>query len=99
MVSQVPFQLSGRYAEHNRWEVLDGPSDSRVTGSQIIEDEGLLGQWADKVVLITGVSSGIGVETVRVLASTGATIFGTGPNTGEVCLIHEKKLHTPGIEQ
>ncbi|CDM27662.1 hypothetical protein DTO013E5_2671 [Penicillium roqueforti] len=80
MVSQVPFQLSGRYAEHNRWEVLDGPGDSRVTGSQIIEDEGLVGQWADKVVLITGVSSGIGVETVRVLASTGATIFGTARN-------------------
>jgi len=80
MVSQVPFQLSGRYAEHNRWEVLDGPGDSRTTGSQIIEDEDLVGQWAEKVVLITGVSSGIGVETVRVLASTGATIFGTARN-------------------
>ncbi|CDM30347.1 hypothetical protein DTO013E5_9549 [Penicillium roqueforti] len=34
----------------------------------------------DKVVLVTGVSSGIGVETVRVLASTGATIFGTARN-------------------
>lgn len=80
MVSQVPFQLSGRYAEHNRWEVLNGPGDSRATGSQIIEDEGLVGQCAEKVVLITGVSSGIGVETVRVLASTGATIFGTARN-------------------
>ncbi|KAJ6190488.1 hypothetical protein N7519_000509 [Penicillium mononematosum] len=64
MVSRVPFQLSGRYAERNRWEVLNGPGDSRVTGSQIIEDEGLVDQWSDKVVLITGVSSGIGVETV-----------------------------------
>ncbi|PKY06030.1 short-chain dehydrogenase [Aspergillus campestris IBT 28561] len=80
MVSRVPFQLSGRYAEHNRWELLNGPGDSRVTGCQIIEDEGLVNRWADKVVLITGVSSGVGVETVRVLASTGATIFGTARN-------------------
>lgn len=80
MVSRVPFQLSGRYAERNRWENLNGPGDSRVTGSQIVQDEGLVDQWADKVVLITGVSSGIGVETVRVLASTGATIFGTARN-------------------
>lgn len=80
MVSRVPFQLSGRYAERNRWENLNGPGDSRVTGSQIVEDEGLADQWSDKVVLITGVSSGIGVETVRVLASTRATIFGTARN-------------------
>ncbi|KAJ5176082.1 uncharacterized protein N7482_001959 [Penicillium canariense] len=79
-VSRVPFQLSGRYAERNRWEVLNGPGDSRATGNQIIQDEGLVGQWDDKVVLITGVSSGIGVETVRVLAQTGATIFGTARN-------------------
>lgn len=80
MVSRVPFQLSGRYAERNRFEVLGGPGDSRVTGSQIIEDEGLLNAWNDKVVLVTGVSSGIGVETVRVLASTGATVYGTARN-------------------
>ncbi|KAJ5320048.1 hypothetical protein N7508_000331 [Penicillium antarcticum] len=52
MVSRDPFQLSGRYAENNRWEI----------------------------VLITGVSSDIGVETARVLASTGATVFGTARN-------------------
>lgn len=80
MVSRVPFQLSGRYAEPNRWENLNGPGDSRVTGRQIIEDEGLVDQWPDKVVLVTGVSSGIGVETVRVLAATGATVFGTARN-------------------
>lgn len=34
--------------------------------------------------LITGVSSGIGVETVRVLALTGATIFGTARNLEKV---------------
>ncbi|KAK2858547.1 hypothetical protein FQN49_004618 [Arthroderma sp. PD_2] len=77
MVSRDPFQLSGRYAERNRWEVLNGPGDSRVTGSEIVQDEDIADRWSDRVVLITGVSSGIGVETVRVLASTGATVFGT----------------------
>lgn len=75
--SQEPFQLSGRYAERNKWEVINGPGDSRVTGSQIVKDENLVGAWGDKVVLITGVSAGIGVETIRAIASTGATVYGT----------------------
>ncbi|KAI1418698.1 NAD(P)-binding protein [Hypoxylon sp. FL1857] len=80
MVSHVPFQLTGRYAERNKWEVLNGPGDSRPTGLQVVEDEGLIGALGDKVVLITGVSSGIGPETVRALAPTGATIFATARN-------------------
>ncbi|KAF7131275.1 hypothetical protein CNMCM5793_004389 [Aspergillus hiratsukae] len=80
LTSRDPFQLSGRYADRNRWEVLNGPGDSRVTGEQIIKDEGLVNAWEDKVVLITGVSSGIGVETVRVMALTGATVYGTARN-------------------
>ncbi|KAM5381810.1 hypothetical protein ACJZ2D_002800 [Fusarium nematophilum] len=31
---------------------------------------------AGKVVIVTGASSGLGAETVRVLSATGATIFG-----------------------
>ncbi|KAK8102685.1 hypothetical protein PG984_015831 [Apiospora sp. TS-2023a] len=79
LVSRTPFQLTGRYAERNRWENLAGPGDSRPTGLQVVEDEGLLdGAWgADKVCLVTGVSSGAGVETVRTLAATGATVYGT----------------------
>ena len=80
MISRVPFQLSGRYAENNRWEILNGPGDSRITGKEIVEKEGLVNKWTGRVVLITGVSSGIGVETARVLASTGATVFGTARN-------------------
>ncbi|KAK7917218.1 hypothetical protein PG985_010826 [Apiospora marii] len=79
LVSRTPFQLTGRYADRNRWENLAGPGDSRPTGLQVVEDEGLLdGAWgANKVCLVTGVSSGAGTETVRALAATGATVYGT----------------------
>ncbi|KAI0179091.1 short-chain dehydrogenase [Hypoxylon sp. FL1284] len=77
MESRVPFQLTGRYAERSKWETINGPGDSRPTGLQVIEDEGFLGALGDKVFLVTGVSSGIGPETVRALAATGATIFAT----------------------
>ena len=80
MVSRTPFQLSGRYAERNRFEILNGPGDSRVTGAQIIKDEDLVNKWEEKVAIITGVSSGMGVETVRALASTGATVYGAARN-------------------
>ncbi|KAM6506951.1 hypothetical protein FALCPG4_018763 [Fusarium falciforme] len=80
MVSHEPFQLTGRYADRNRWENLNGPGDSRVTGTQIIKDEALEGAWGDKVVLITGVSAGIGIKTIEAIASTGATVFGTARN-------------------
>ena len=52
-----------------------GPGDARPTALQIIHDEGLQGQLTGKTILITGTSSGLGLETVRALASTGATIF------------------------
>lgn len=79
-VSRSPFQLTGRYADRNKWETISGPGDSRVTGRQIIQDEQLTDAWKDKVVIITGVSSGIGVETVRALTKTGATVYGTARN-------------------
>ncbi|KAH7070364.1 short-chain dehydrogenase/reductase-like protein [Paraphoma chrysanthemicola] len=52
-----------------------GPGDARPTALQILQDEGVEGKLNDKVILVTGASAGIGVETVRVLARTGATIF------------------------
>lgn len=78
--SREPFQLEWRYADRNRFEKLNGPGDSRVTGQEIIKDENLVGALKDKVMLVTGVSSGMGVETVRALATTGATIYGCARN-------------------
>ncbi|KAI0595896.1 short-chain dehydrogenase [Biscogniauxia sp. FL1348] len=68
MVSRVPFQLTGRYAERSKWENIN------------VEDEGLVGALTDKVALITGVSSGMGPATVRAMVSTGATVFVTARN-------------------
>ena len=54
---------------------LNGPGDARPTALQIIQDEDLEGKLTDKVMFITGCSSGIGIETARALAATGATLY------------------------
>ncbi|KAJ4336375.1 hypothetical protein N0V95_008639 [Ascochyta clinopodiicola] len=57
-----------------------GPGDARPTAQQIIEDNSLTGRLSGKVALITGVSSGIGIETARALKSTGMHVFGAVRN-------------------
>lgn len=52
-----------------------GEGDARPTALQIIHDEGLVNKMSDKVMLVTGSSSGLGLETVRALQATGAHIF------------------------
>eukprot|EP00892_Ulva_mutabilis_P001560 jgi/Ulvmu1/11404/UM075_0066.1 len=52
-----------------------GPGDARPTAMQIVEDEGLKGKLNDRVVIITGASSGIGVENARALYTSGATVY------------------------
>ncbi|KAI6872263.1 NAD(P)-binding protein [Hortaea werneckii] len=64
-----------RYAEAHKTRT--GPGDARPTALQIVEDEGLLGKLTDKVFLVTGTSSGIGVETLRALYATGGHVIGT----------------------
>lgn len=59
-------------AEH---ENPQGEGDARPTAMQIILDDDLVNKFAGKVFLVTGTSSGIGVETVRALHATGADIF------------------------
>ncbi|KAK5119975.1 hypothetical protein LTR85_007051 [Meristemomyces frigidus] len=67
-----------RYAEAHQHP--EGPGDVRPTALQIVEDEGLMGKLTDKVFLVTGVSSGIGIETMRALYATGGHVFGTVRN-------------------
>lgn len=62
-----------RYAEAHAKP--NGPGDARPTSMQIIKDEGAEGKLKGRAVVITGTSSGIGIETARVLATTGATLF------------------------
>ncbi|KAL2875645.1 hypothetical protein SGCOL_009106 [Colletotrichum sp. CLE4] len=65
--------MSSKYASSH--VSPQGPGDARPTALQIIKDEGLKGKLSDKVVLITGCSSGLGVETARALLGTGATLY------------------------
>ncbi|KAJ5808440.1 hypothetical protein N7474_009709 [Penicillium riverlandense] len=52
-----------------------GPGDARPTALQIIKDEAAEGKLAGKVVVITGTSSGLGIETARALSLTGAKLL------------------------
>lgn len=54
-----------------------GEGDARPAALDIIDDEGLVGKLSDKVALVTGGTSGIGLEIVRALAKTGMTVFYT----------------------
>jgi NAD(P)-dependent dehydrogenase (short-subunit alcohol dehydrogenase family) len=63
------------YSEAYKPENIDGPGDGRPTALQIVMDERLEGIYADKVILLTGSSSGIGIETARALAATGVRLF------------------------
>lgn len=72
--------MTTRYAEAHAPANLAGPGDARPTAQQIIKDNNLEGALGDKVVLITGTSSGIGIETVRALKTTGAKIYAAARN-------------------
>ncbi|KAI1741293.1 putative short-chain dehydrogenase [Xylaria scruposa] len=52
-----------------------GSGDIRPTSVQIIHDEGLVNAMVGKVMLVTGSTSGIGIDTVRALHLTGADVY------------------------
>ncbi|KAJ9610332.1 hypothetical protein H2200_005109 [Cladophialophora chaetospira] len=72
--------MTTRYAEVHDPAKRAGPGDARPTAQQIIKDNDLEGALNDKVILITGTSSGIGIETVRALKTTGAKIYAAARN-------------------
>ncbi|KAJ9615877.1 hypothetical protein H2200_001954 [Cladophialophora chaetospira] len=57
-----------------------GPGDARPTADQILKDNDRISTLSDLAILITGCSSGLGVETARALAATGATLYLTARN-------------------
>lgn len=61
------------YTEH--FTDPKGPGDARPTALQIIHDNDLLNKWTGKVILVTGATSGLGVEITRALLATGADVF------------------------
>lgn len=59
-------------------ELYDNPKgqgDSRPGALQIVSDNNRVGQWSGRSVLITGATSGIGLETARALRATGADVY------------------------
>lgn len=74
----APTSFHQPYADQHR--ETKGPGDARPTASQVLQDAGVIGKLGDKVMIITGCSAGIGIETAKALHSTGATLYLTVRN-------------------
>jgi len=77
MSSASPSSRPAPYAALH--ENPQGAGDQRPVHTQILKDEGLFGNNAlqGRVFLVTGCTSGIGVETARALHATGADVYVT----------------------
>lgn len=71
--SNYPSDNMSQYSESHANP--NGPGDARPTAMQIIKDEGMIDGLKGQAIVITGTSSGIGIETARALAATGAHLF------------------------
>ncbi|KAI8165064.1 Short-chain dehydrogenase TIC 32 [Colletotrichum sp. SAR 10_70] len=60
-----------------------GPGDARPTALQVIEDSKLGNEWTSRVVLITGGTSGLGLETARALHTAGADVYITARDSAK----------------
>lgn len=72
-MSSYKAETQGRYA--HTFKDTQGPGDGRPTAIQVVKDEGYEGKLGDKVMVITGCSSGIGIDTAKAMALTGARLF------------------------
>ena len=61
----------------SRFEDPQGPGDQRPTAAEVIKDLKAEGSLEGKVVLITGGTGGLGLETAKSLRLTGAKVFVT----------------------
>lgn len=72
--SDIPNRYTKEHASTN------GPNDARPTAYQILGNNDRIGTLSDKTILITGGTDGLGRETVRQLAKTGAKVWFTARN-------------------
>lgn len=56
-----------------------GEGDARPTAMEVIDEEGVRGQWQGRVVLVTG-AAGLGGEAAKALVETGAKVYVTARN-------------------
>ncbi|KAF2446754.1 short-chain dehydrogenase [Karstenula rhodostoma CBS 690.94] len=68
------------HTEAHKPENLRGAGDARPTALQILNDQDLIGKLSGKVALVTGVSSGLGIETARALMAAGMHVHGAVRN-------------------
>ncbi|KAI1346383.1 putative short-chain dehydrogenase [Xylaria sp. FL0043] len=71
-----------------------GPGDIRPTAYQVIHDEGLVNGMIGKVMLVTGSTSGIGVDTVRALHLTGADVYMQARDLAKAIALKDNILKT-----
>jgi NAD(P)-dependent dehydrogenase (short-subunit alcohol dehydrogenase family) len=74
------------------------PGDARPTATQIIKDEGVEGKLTGEVIVITGTSSGLGVETARALSLTGGRLFSVARDM-ERAKKALKDIYAPGRDE
>lgn len=66
---QVPYKpYADRFA-------ADGSSKNCPTALEVVKDADVIGKLSDKVMIITGCTAGIGIETARALHTTGAKLY------------------------